>query len=43
VSVLAVVPKDSPLWYGCVALVVFFTISYVFVRYLEKHGYYLRL
>jgi Heparan-alpha-glucosaminide N-acetyltransferase, catalytic len=43
VSVLAVVPKDSPLWYGCIGLVVFFGISYVFVRYLEKRGYYLRL
>jgi predicted acyltransferase len=42
-SVLAFVPKDSPLWYGCLGLVVFFTITYVFVRYLEKHGYYLRL
>ena len=43
VSVLGVVPKDSPLWYGCVGLSVFFIISYLFVRYLEKHGYYLRL
>ncbi len=42
-AVLGVVPDDSPLWYGCAGLLVFFTISYLFVRYLEKHGYYLRL
>jgi hypothetical protein len=42
-AVLSVVPGDSELWYGCVGLFVFFAISYLFVRYLEKHGYYLRL
>jgi predicted acyltransferase len=42
-AVLSVVPADSELWYACVGLVVFFTLSYVFVRYLEKHGFYLRL
>ena len=42
-AVLAVVPKDSPLWYGFLGLTVFFAISCLFVRYLAKHGFYLRL
>jgi predicted acyltransferase len=42
-AVLSVVPKDSPLWYGMAGLVLFFLISYSFVRYLEKQGFYLRL
>jgi len=42
-AVLAVVPGDSPLWYGSLGLVVFFAVSYLFVRYLEKRGFYLRL
>jgi predicted acyltransferase len=42
-AVLSVVPEDSPLWFGLAALAVFFAISYLFVRYLEKHGFYLRL
>jgi predicted acyltransferase len=42
-AVLSVVPKDAPLWYGLICLAVFLLISYEFVRYLEKHGFYLRL
>jgi predicted acyltransferase len=42
-AVLSVVPGDSPLWYGLVGLAIFFAVTYLFVRYLEKHGFYLRL
>ncbi len=42
-AVLSVVPKNSPLWYGVVGLVIFFAITYLFVRYLEKNRIYLRL
>lgn len=42
-AVLSVVPEDSPLGYGLIGLSVFFGITYLFVRYLEKHGIYLRL
>jgi predicted acyltransferase len=42
-AVLSVVPKDAPLRYGLIGLAVFFLISYEFVRYLEKHGFYLRI
>ena len=42
-AVLSVVPEDAPLWYGSIGLAVFFAITYLFVRYLEKHKIYLRL
>jgi predicted acyltransferase len=38
-----VLPRDAPLWYGLGAMAVFFAITYLFVRYLEKHKFYLRL
>jgi hypothetical protein len=37
------VPNDAPLWYVLAAFALFFAICYVFVRYLEKNGLFLRL
>lgn len=42
-AIHAVVPPDSPLWYCMIGLVVFYSLSLLFVRYLEKHNFYLRL
>ncbi len=35
-------PKDSPAWYALTGLALFFSVTWVFVRYLEKQGVYLR-
>jgi len=43
VSVLTVVPKDSPLWWCMVGLVFFFGVTYLFIRYLERQGVFIRL
>jgi predicted acyltransferase len=42
-AVLAAVPRDAPLWYASIGLAVFFGITYLFVRFLEKHEIYIRL
>jgi hypothetical protein len=42
-AVLSLVPEDSPMWYASIGLAVFFGITYLFVRYLERHEIYIRL
>jgi peptidoglycan/LPS O-acetylase OafA/YrhL len=42
-TVRALVPKDSPLWWCLAGLVVFFTITVLFVRYLDRRKLFLRL
>ena len=42
-SILTLVPKDAPLWWCLVGLAVFFGITYLFVRQLERQNIYLRL
>lgn len=37
------VPKDSPAWYAYGSLVIFFAITWLFVRSFEKQGIYLRV
>jgi hypothetical protein len=36
-------PKDAPLWFALSSFGVFFAITYLFLRYMEKHKMYLRL
>ncbi|WP_152049393.1 heparan-alpha-glucosaminide N-acetyltransferase domain-containing protein [Tautonia marina] len=42
-TVYAFVPRDSPLWWTMVGLVIFFAITLVFVRFLDRQKIYLRL
>jgi hypothetical protein len=42
-SILAVVPKDSPLSWALFGLVASFGIAYLFVRFLDSRKLYLRL
>ena len=42
-QVHSLVPKDSPFWYCMVGLAAFAAITYLFVRYLEKQGVFIRL
>jgi hypothetical protein len=37
------IPKDSPVWYVAAGLLLFFAITWVFVRHFEKRGVYLRV
>ncbi len=42
-SVTPYVPRDCPLWFALFGFSIFFVISYLFVRHLEKHDIYIRL
>jgi predicted acyltransferase len=37
------VPRDAPAWYVAASLVLFFLVTWVFVRHLEKRGIFLRV
>ncbi len=42
-SIQQITPKDSPAWWAAVGFSMFFLITYLFVRFLEKNKLYLKL
>jgi len=42
-AVAPLTPGDSPMWYAFLAFAVFFGVTYLFVRYLEKNNIHIRL
>lgn len=42
-AIHGIVPKDAPLWWCCIGLVMFYTMTYMFIRYLEKQRLFIRL
>ncbi len=42
-TVLSMVPKDAPMWWCLIGLVIFMTITMLFVRYLDRNKMFLRL
>jgi hypothetical protein len=37
------VPDDAPAWYVILSLLIFFAVTWLFVRHFEKNGYYLKV